>query len=762
MGTANQIALLLQVDADTAKGRAALDDFSRMLGTQLPQAARQGAEGTSQAAGRVNDALLSNTQSVRLLTSEMGLRLPRAVTSAIAKMLPAIGSLGTALLAAFAIEEIAKFIAWIPKATDQIAGYTAEVKKAYEEDVKANQAALTHFSTVADAQREIAETTRNLGRIAHVTWTEQIVEGTKDAYNETSRLWGPLQGVIALYEGIFQSAGKAADEQVRQLNLLRAQSLGMLSAQETETKHALKMLELSEKAKAAGKNKEEQARIELGILEQKRNLELDIALKEAGKERLAKGIGDVMAEFHRREAEINAEINLEKKQLEIEARHKGVVREFNDVLAVQLQSTRETISAFESHELPARRAIELEIQRQIDTATREINKDKELFAQKKISFMELGRRENEYTQLVKALAAEREAKLDQEAAKEGARNAARINKAIQHRLQEADRARTTATEIQGIEERWSKQSIQANDRIAIAAIESQLKVLHGEQVTQIGRLRIHHDLTKQIIALEQQKIQVQTETEVATIRETARATAQEISLRYQTLVALTKNEAEKKRLTKEAEDERVRIIQQGEKEVTAAYQQSANAQAEAADIVKDANQKQTESNRAQLTSMAEGSVEGIAKMIGGERAYAAVKVAEEVAAGIETLAEGTWPPNPLAITAAALHFESAAQWAIVAGTSASRRGGGGGGTAAREGGSPGPLAAGATGRQVPMQPGVMPIGGSGGGGATLHVIVIGPNEAAGYLCNQVLNPYTQRQGGRLVSSHTINPPKAGR
>ena len=52
---------------------------------------------------------------------------------------------------------------------------------------------------------------------------------------------------------------------------------------------------------------------------------------------------------------------------------------------------------------------------------------------------------------------------------------------------------------------------------------------------------------------------------------------------------------------------------------------------------------------------------------------AGVEAVWETARGIALLAEGTWPPNPAAIMAAGLHFEAAAQYALLAGTHAHRR-----------------------------------------------------------------------------------------
>ena len=65
---------------------------------------------------------------------------------------------------------------------------------------------------------------------------------------------------------------------------------------------------------------------------------------------------------------------------------------------------------------------------------------------------------------------------------------------------------------------------------------------------------------------------------------------------------------------------------------------------------------------------------GLAGLVAGRRAQAGVEAVWETARGIALLAEGSWPPNPAAIIAAGLHFESAAQYAIIAGSGSGRRG----------------------------------------------------------------------------------------
>lgn len=87
--------------------------------------------------------------------------------------------------------------------------------------------------------------------------------------------------------------------------------------------------------------------------------------------------------------------------------------------------------------------------------------------------------------------------------------------------------------------------------------------------------------------------------------------------------------------------------------------------------------------QAHTTAGIELLAKGMVGLIAGRKAQAAVEAIWETARGIALLAEGTWPPNPAAIIAAGLHFEAAAQYALLAGTGShrpsARAGGGGGG-----------------------------------------------------------------------------------
>jgi uncharacterized protein YoxC len=85
-------------------------------------------------------------------------------------------------------------------------------------------------------------------------------------------------------------------------------------------------------------------------------------------------------------------------------------------------------------------------------------------------------------------------------------------------------------------------------------------------------------------------------------------------------------------------------------------------------------QRATLALRSQTAVGAQLVSSGLAGLIAGRKAQAGVEAVWETARGVALLAEGSWPPNPAAIMAAGLHFEAAAQYALLAGTSSHRRG----------------------------------------------------------------------------------------
>jgi hypothetical protein len=141
---------------------------------------------------------------------------------------------------------------------------------------------------------------------------------------------------------------------------------------------------------------------------------------------------------------------------------------------------------------------------------------------------------------------------------------------------------------------------------------------------------------------------------------------------------------------------------------------------------------------------------------------ATIKGAEQIAMALDPYD----PAHAEHIASAAQYFISASAMGIIAGGGSGgggSRGGGSRGGGARggvPGGSSGPQSAGATGSETPMTPDFTSIGGQQPGG-TLHVMIVGPTEAAQWMAGQ-LNNFTTRHGGQLIASRSILPTKSGR
>jgi hypothetical protein len=164
MGYSPGVGLILGLGLDPSGANAGVKELGSCLG-QLESGAAKSGEGMTESFAATDRALLSNRETARLLSEELGIHLPRAVTSAISKMLPEIATFGTALLGIFAVEEAYKWgkvvnqeFFQIYTQGDQIikdleAAATAAFKHAGEE--AANM--LTHFKTSLAGTFDIAQ-----------------------------------------------------------------------------------------------------------------------------------------------------------------------------------------------------------------------------------------------------------------------------------------------------------------------------------------------------------------------------------------------------------------------------------------------------------------------------------------------------------------------------------------------------------------------------------------------------------------------------
>jgi len=133
----------IRVGADLAKMHAA-------IGTWLPDECARGAKAAAAGLAPMERGILSSRESTRLLAEEMGVHLPRAVTNAIAEIMPGLGMMGGAFLGAFAIQELPKAIAFMKDASEWLGGFHREYKDLLGDAEKFSKEAGEDFRKIAE------------------------------------------------------------------------------------------------------------------------------------------------------------------------------------------------------------------------------------------------------------------------------------------------------------------------------------------------------------------------------------------------------------------------------------------------------------------------------------------------------------------------------------------------------------------------------------------------------------------------------------
>jgi hypothetical protein len=365
-GLNSSIGLLFEINADPSKAQEAIDQFAGNVGTGFNQAAG--------ATKPLNDALLSNRETVRLLSEEAGVHLPRAVSSAIAQMLPDIASLGTAFLGVFAVEEVVKFAEKVHKLADEFNGIAA-AEKVMASVGRENDSIMENLARHSlDYAR--SQVTLLLGA---TMVSEANLENAKKADEGQTQQLAALIPIVTLYHQWFGASKDVvgAQKELARLTELRDKLAKILS--EDETKAAKDAATAVERAAAA-----EQRR-----LEALNRFNQELVKEEAHYEKL----WETMSKHDAAE-----QLELEKeadKALGLHSKHVGeAVGLFtqlgdaqwkltdaqknalpwlaleNDRLVQMSQRSKEITEEIQNRDIPARRKIELEYERQIDASRR--------------------------------------------------------------------------------------------------------------------------------------------------------------------------------------------------------------------------------------------------------------------------------------------------------------------------------------------------------------------------------------------------------
>jgi hypothetical protein len=321
MGDGNILGLLFEISADPSRAQEALADFEKRTGKAF--------ETVAVAPKPFNDALLTSRESTRLLSEELGLHLPRAVTSAMSEIMPEIGRMGTALLGVFAVEELVKFSGYMKKVGDEITG-VAEATRMMAEAVRENDRAMEQYAKrhIDYARQQVPLLNQQVEQQqAVVDSLQQEIDGMGQAQPVLlgiSRITGLLTGK--------QKDLKEATEKLTAIEQLRAAMVKILAededkAQKDAARHARELVaEQAAQEKAAARAAMDRIHI---------IMEAGKALKELDKDQkaAAKGAQELAKD------ELALALNLEAYGIVAERDFRGQINATLPVINVAIERT---------------------------------------------------------------------------------------------------------------------------------------------------------------------------------------------------------------------------------------------------------------------------------------------------------------------------------------------------------------------------------------------------------------------------------------
>jgi len=262
MGDFLPMGVAFGLGIDNAEALDASSQVRKELEGGIPAAAKRGGAGVADGLAPGERALLSQREAVRLMGEEMGIHLPRGVSSGIAKMLPDITMLGGAFMAAFVIKEIPAFIAKIHEETDEIGGFTKEVKGYYEEALKEQRKLFREFTDRAQGMEFIKQTQQSIHNLADekaelekVTLAQSLLSDQIEGYVAAKIREHQIDVEDAKLRDVLEA-------QLKNLNKLQTTKVtpGVEDATKAVNHHTQLLKLLAERSRLAGKQLDEDAK----------------------------------------------------------------------------------------------------------------------------------------------------------------------------------------------------------------------------------------------------------------------------------------------------------------------------------------------------------------------------------------------------------------------------------------------------------------------------------------------------------------------
>ena len=425
LSPSDTLGLALTITADASQAEATINQFAGQAKSATQALAAQ----QTQYAAEVDRGILSARESSRLLAEELGIHLPRAVTGAVAEILPSIASMGTAFLGVFAVKMVIDFVGELKKMVDEFNG-AAEAAKALKEIGKENLDLIKK-----NAEASIAYAHAELARVnAAIPAMEAEVELQKRHNEGLDYSLYALSQFAALYHWVTRGTKELHQaESALQILLKQRDDLLKILAKDEDTLHKKALENAQKHAEALARQNEERNRAQQAML--RLSLSLQDKWKEWNEEEL-KSLG-VIPKHTLAIDDLTQAINQSgraalaawkgfdalgsgvHKLSEEERLALPLAQSLTDNIHKQLQRTQALRQELTGYALPAMKRIEMQYYSQINAAQNAIAVLKLEAEQQKTTRAQMEEAELAYAQIVQNAGAIRTAALQKEALAQG-------------------------------------------------------------------------------------------------------------------------------------------------------------------------------------------------------------------------------------------------------------------------------------------------------------------------------------------------------
>jgi len=387
MGDNSTLGLLFEISADPTKAQAALSQFQ----AQTQASTAVAAQATEDFGRRSSQSVSESSHAARLLAEDMGLHLPRAITSSIAQMeaFRAVASVAfQGAIVFYFVEQLVKLVSKTKDAEQAMGDFGKAAKEALQEITAEGAKVFTKFEGVLAGKLLLEGTKKHLDQLNQL----------RDAY----KLVGQVQSGAMPANDAYAAALWKISDAARELKLKSLVDVEH-ATKETTALWALQSEQLLklEKDRTKKEKEEEKARLEGVKRAHAERLKLEHEnyeqLKQADQEyyRATKELRQQAAQDAK--ALVEEQTKLDKVMLQAgratmpawisqmlaahaaqfkltEAERAALPLRISETnqLAMMTQRSREMTQELTSGQLPARRRIELQVQRQLDIGWREV------------------------------------------------------------------------------------------------------------------------------------------------------------------------------------------------------------------------------------------------------------------------------------------------------------------------------------------------------------------------------------------------------